>query len=135
MFDPFASEFSLSASPTVDIDAMQALGRVLTDEVAPLREPAMVLISALLTGEEGPSLSGGERVSIKVISRTRSIRVEIRDSGTGIVLGGLRKQRGPASRDWSPHLLSKTADRWGLVSTAEGAWVWFELDLPRGISG
>jgi hypothetical protein len=135
MFDPFASEFSLSATPTVDIDAMQALGRVLTDEVAPLREPAMVLISALLTGEEGPSLSGGERVSIKVISRTRSIRVEIRDSGTGIVLGGLRKQRGPASRDWSPHLLSKTADRWGLVSSAEGAWVWFELDLPRGISG
>jgi hypothetical protein len=136
MFDPSASEFSLSASPTADIDAMQALGRVLTDEVAPLREPAMVLISALLTSEEGPSLlGGGGRVSIKVISRTRSIRVEIRDSGTGIVLGGLRKQRGPASRDWSPHLLSKTADRWGLVSSAEGAWVWFELDLPRGISG
>jgi hypothetical protein len=56
MFDPSASESSPSASPTADIDAMQALGRVLTDEVAPLREPAMVLISALLTGEEGPSL-------------------------------------------------------------------------------
>jgi hypothetical protein len=32
-------------------------------------------------------------------------------------------------RAWSPHLLSKVADRWGLVSGAEGAWVWFELDL------
>jgi hypothetical protein len=41
----------------------QALGRVLTDEVAPLREPAMVLISALLTGEEGPSLVSGANVS------------------------------------------------------------------------
>ena len=130
MGDPAASEFSLSATPTAEIDAVQALGRVLTDETAPLRDRAMLLISGLLTSEEGPSVTSGDgSVSIKVIPGTRSIRVEISDAGTGIVLRGLRQRRGPASRGWSPHLLSSIADRWGLVSGAEGAWVWFELDL------
>jgi hypothetical protein len=115
MIDPAASESSLSASPRAVTDAMEAFGRVLTEEAAPLRDQAMLLISGLLTSEEGvPGTSGDGRVFIKVSSRTRSIRVEIRDAGTGIVLGGLRQQRGPASR-WSPHLLSKIADRWGVV--------------------
>lgn len=132
MSDPAASEFSLSATPTAGIDAVEALGRVLTEETAPLRDRAILLISGLLTSEEGPSVTSRDgRVSIKVISSTRSIRLEIRDAGTGIVLGGLRQRRGPGSRGWSPHLLSSIADRWGLVSNAEGAWVWFELDLPK----
>jgi hypothetical protein len=29
-------------------------------------------------------------------------------------------------------VLSRIADRWGLVSGDEGAWVWFELDLLDG---
>jgi hypothetical protein len=134
MIDPAASEFSLSASPTAEVDATEALGRVLTERTAPLRDRATLLISGLLTSEEGPSgTSGGGSVSVKVISGTRSTRVEIRDAGTGIVLGGLRQRRGSASGGWSPHLLSRIADRWGLVSSAEGAWVWFELDLPKEI--
>jgi hypothetical protein len=133
MSDAAACEFSLSATPTAEVDAVEALGRVLTGETAPLRDRAMLLISGLLTSEEGPSVTSGDGgVSIKVISNTRSIRVEIRDAGTGILLGGLRQRRGPASRGWSAHLLSSIADRWGLVSSAEGAWVWFELDLPTG---
>jgi len=133
MTDPAASEFSLSASPTAEIDAMDALRGVLKEESSPLRDRAMLLISGLLTSEEDPSVvSEDASLSIKVITGLRSIRVEIRDAGTGIVLGGLRQQRGPASRGWSPHLLSRIADRWGLVSSPEGAWVWFELDLARG---
>jgi len=133
MTDPAASEFSLSASPTAEIDAMDALRGVLKEEASPLRDRAMLLISGLLTSEEDPSVvSEDASLSIKVITGLRSIRVEIRDAGTGIVLGGLRQQRGPASRGWSPHLLSRIADRWGLVSSPEGAWVWFELDLARG---
>jgi hypothetical protein len=131
--DPAPNEFSLSASPTAEVDAQEAFGRVLTDETAPLRERAMLLISGLLANDDGPSVASGEgTVSVKVISGPRSVRVEIRDAGTGLVLGGLRRHRRPASRGWSPHLLSRIADRWGLVSGAEGAWVWFELDLPRG---
>jgi hypothetical protein len=136
MTDPAASEFSLSGGSTAEMEAQQAFDRVFTDDAAPLRDRAMQLVSGLLDSEEGPSVKSGEGiVSVKVISGSRSIRMEIRDAGTGIVLGGLRKARGPASRGWSPHLLSRIADRWGLVSSAEGAWVWFELDLPRGTSG
>jgi hypothetical protein len=125
-------EFSLSATPTAEVDAHEAFGRVFTGERAPLRERAMALISGLLTTDEGsPTTEGGHRVSVKVISGSRSVRVEIRDPGSGVVLGGLRRERGPTSRGWSPHLLSKVADRWGLVSDSQGAWVWFELDLPE----
>ena len=134
MIDPAASGSSLSANPTAEIGAMEALSRVLTEEAASFRDRAMLLISGLLTSDDGPSATSGDgRVSIKVISGTGSIRIEIRDAGTGIVLGGLRKQR-RASGDRSPHLLSRIADRWGLVSAPEGAWVWFELDLPTGTS-
>jgi hypothetical protein len=125
-------EFSLSATPTAEVDAQEAFGRVFTGERAPLRERAMVLISGLLTNDEGsPTTEGGHRVWVKVISGSRSVRVEIRDPRSGVVLGGLRRERSPTSRGWSPHLLSKVADRWGLVSDARGAWVWFELDLPE----
>jgi hypothetical protein len=133
MIDPAPNEFSLSASPTAEVDAQEAFGRALTDETAPLHERAMLLISGLLTSDEGPSVASGDgTVSVKVISAPRSIRVEIKDAGTGAVVGGLRTHRRPASSGWSPHLLSRIADRWGLVSGAEGAWVWFELDLPMG---
>ena len=131
-----ASEFVLSASPTAEVEAQEAFGRVLTGETAPLRDRAMLLISGLLTSEEGPPITTGEGViAVKVISAPRSVRIEITDSGSGVVLGGLRRQRRPASRGWSPHLLSRIADRWGLVSGAEGAWVWFELDLPQVADG
>jgi hypothetical protein len=133
MIDGAHSEFSLSASPTAEVDARKAFGRVLTGETAPLRDRAMLLISGLLTSEEGPAVTGGSgSISVKVISAPSSVRVEIRDSGSGVVLGGLRRRREATSRGWSPHLLSKIADRWGLVSGVEGAWVWFELDLPEG---
>jgi hypothetical protein len=132
MVDRALSEFSLSASPTAEVDAREAFGRVLTGETAVLRDRAMLLISGLLTSEEGPTVTTGNDVSVKIVSVPSSVRVEIRDSGSGVVLGGLRRRRGPTSRGWSPHLLSKLADRWGLVSGAEGAWVWFELDLPQG---
>jgi hypothetical protein len=132
MIDRAPDEFSLQASPTAEVDAQEAFGRVFTGERAPLRDRAMVLISGLLTSDEGsPATEGGDSVWVKVISGSRSVRVEIKDSGSGVVLGGLRRERGPTSREWSPHLLSKVADRWGLVSDAEGAWVWFELDLPE----
>jgi hypothetical protein len=133
MSDPSPTEFSLSVSPTAEIDALEVFGRILADKTEPLRERAMLLISGLLTSEEGPSVASGEgTVSVKVISGPRWIRVEIKDAGTGAVLEGLRKHRRPASNGWSPHLLSRIADRWGLVSSAEGAWVWFELDHQEG---
>ncbi len=114
-----------------EVDTREVVGRVLTDEIAPLRDRVTTLLFGLLeSGDTSPIVAGDEIINVKVITGPRSVRVEITDSGSGVVLGGLRRQHGPASQGWSPHLLSRTADRWGLVSGTEGAWVWFELDLP-----
>jgi hypothetical protein len=131
MADQSVNEFFLTSSPSAATEAREALGPALAGESAALLEPATRLLSELLTTEDGRSVGGDERLSVTVLSAARSVRIEIRDGGTGVVLGGLRGLRGPRSRGWSPHLLSRIADRWGLVSGADGAWVWFELDLPR----
>jgi hypothetical protein len=136
MIDPAPVEFVLPVSSTGEVDAQEAFGRVLTGEAAALRDRAMLLISGLLTSEEDPSaMTGDEIIAVKVFSAPRSVRIEITDAGSGVVLGGLRRPRHRASRGWSPHLLSRIADRWGLVSGAEGAWVWFELDVPLETDG
>jgi len=130
MSDSAPTEFVLPAGPTAEIVAREALGRVLTGETARLHDRAMLLLSGLLSSEDGPAVTTGDGViSVKVISGPRSVRVEITDSGSGVVLGGLRSARPPASGGWSPHQLSRIADRWGLVSGEVGAWIWFELDL------
>lgn len=135
MSDPAPAEFVLPVSPTAEVDAHEAFGRVLTGEAAALRDRAMLLISGLLTSEEDRAVTGDEIIAVKVIPFPRSVRIEITDAGSGVVLGGLRKPRHLATKGWSPHLLSRIADRWGLVSGAEGAWVWFELDLPFEADG
>ncbi len=135
MSDPAPAEFVLPVSPTAEVDAHEAFGRVLTGEAATLRDRAMLLISGLLTSEEDRAVTGDEIIAVKVIPFPRSVRIEITDAGSGVVLGGLRKPRHLATKGWSPHLLSRIADRWGLVSGAEGAWVWFELDLPFEADG
>jgi hypothetical protein len=133
MADQAVHEFALTSSPSAGTEAKDEFSHVLTGESAALLDRAMLLISELVANEEGVGvIAQKDRLSVKVLSSVRSVRVEIRDQGTGVVLGGLRKHRRPASRGWSPHLLSRIADRWGLVSGVDGAWVWFELDLPRG---
>jgi hypothetical protein len=133
MADQAVHEFALSQSPSAGTEAKDEFSHVLLGESAALLDRAMLLISELVANEEGVgALAQKDSLSVKVLSSARSVRVEIRDQGTGVVLGGLRRHRRPAARGWSPHLLSRIADRWGLVSGVDGAWVWFELDLPRG---
>ena len=140
MNDRASTEFHLSPGPAGEVDAKDAFGNVLTGASAVLLDRAMQLLSGLVAGEEGLRAGGDvDRISVKVLSTGRSVRVELRDEGSGVVLGGLRRHqgsgslgRGSGSIGWSPHLLSRIADRWGLVSGADGAWVWFELDLPQG---
>jgi hypothetical protein len=133
MSDQAVHEFGLSSSPSAATDAQDALSQILTGESAVLLDRAMLLITELVANEEGVgAIARIDSLSVKVLSSVHTVRVEIRDQGTGVLLGGLRRRPGPASRGWSPHLLGKIADRWGLVSGIDGAWVWFELDLPRG---
>jgi hypothetical protein len=133
MADQAVHEFALTSGASAGTQAKDAFSHALTGESAALIDRAMLLISELVANEEGAgAISLNDSLSVKVLSFADSVRVEIRDQGTGVVLGGLRKHRRPASRGWSPHLLSRVADRWGLVSGVDGAWVWFELDLLRG---
>jgi uncharacterized protein YhdP len=126
------SEFALTASPSVATEATHALGEALTGAGSSVLDRAVLLISELITNERGVrTFVEGDVLSLKVISADGSARIEIRDAGTGVLLGGLRTHHRSTSQGWSPHLLSQIADRWGLVSGADGAWVWFELDGPR----
>jgi hypothetical protein len=132
MADQAVSEFSLTAGPSAEKEAEDALRQALIGDVSSVFDRAMLLISELITNEHGVrSFGEGGILSVKVISAEDSARVEIRDAGTGVLLGGLRRHHRPPSQGWSPHLLSRIADRWGLVSGADGAWVWFELDSAR----
>ena len=133
MVDQAVHEFALHPSPSASTEAQETFSQILTGESTALLDRAMLLLSELLANEEGAGATARtESLSMKVVSSARSVRVEIRDRGTGMVLGGLRKHSRPASRGWSPHLLSRVADRWGLVSGVDGAWIWFELDLLPG---
>jgi hypothetical protein len=131
MVDGAPSEFLLSPSPTAGGGAREALTGLLQGESVALIDRATQLIDELFASlEDLHAITQDDRISVKVLPTDGSVRVEIRDHGTGAVLGGLRRLRGPTSQGWSPHLLSRVADRWGLVSSADGAWIWFELDLP-----
>jgi hypothetical protein len=133
MADQVVSEFVLTAGPSAVKETQDSLAETLTGVDSSLLDRAVLLISELITNEQGVrTLVEGDVLSVKVISADGSARIE--DAGTGILLGGLRRQHRPASQGWSPHLLSQIADRWGLVSGADGAWVWFELDIARQTS-
>lgn len=131
MTDPVSMEFHLSPSPSGEFDAEEALGKALAGGSAVLLDRAMRLISPLVATNRVRA-KGDATIAVKVFATARTVRVEIRDGGTGVVLGGLGRRDGSASDGLSPHFLSRIADRWGLVSGADGAWVWFELDLPGG---
>ena len=134
---PAPTEFVLPVSPTAEVVAQEEFGRVLTGDAAAVRDRAMSLISGLLTSEDAPpAFRGDETIAVKV--------------DPGPALGPDRRSRTPG-RGWSwkdsgdrgnprrgagvPTSSAAIADRWGLVSGAQGAWVWFELDLPLGPDG
>jgi hypothetical protein len=131
MVDGTPSEFLLSRSPSAPGDVREALAKGIPNGSAALLDRATELIGELFTSlGEVRTAGGADHIALKVLPVDGSVRIEIRDHGTGAVLGGLRKAHRPSSHGWSPHLLSRVADRWGLVSSAEGAWIWFELDAP-----
>ena len=131
MVDGTPTELLLSASPSAPGDIRGALAKGIPKQPAALLDRAMELIGELFASlGEVRTAGGDDHIALKVLPVDGSVRIEIRDHGTGAVLSGLRKVHRPSSHGWSPHLLSRVADRWGLVSSAEGAWIWFELDAP-----
>ena len=104
---------------------------LLGDRSPDVRDRAVELIEGLLQGSDVRNIDGS--VDVRVLSEPGTVRIEVRDGGSGIVLGSLRRGPDASTRGgWSPPLLSAMADRWGLVSGVDGAWVWFELDTLAG---
>ena len=91
----------------------------------------MLLLSEVFSAERVLGRADVPRVGVKVGADESSVRIEVRDAGSGFVLEALRQPSLTGRAGWSPHLLSSIADRWGLVSGESGAWVWFELDYPQ----
>jgi hypothetical protein len=119
----------ISLAPAIEgrSEATARLTALLSTHPPVIRDRAVMLIAELVRESRAPG--PGERLQVRVSSRPGAVRVEVRDDGDGSVLGSLRRGGDAGSREgWGPPLLSSTADRWGLVSEPEGAWVWFELD-------
>ena len=96
MVDGAPSEFLLSPSPTGGGDAREALIGLLQGDTAVLLDRATHLIDELSASlEDLHAITEDGRISVKVLPTGGSVRVEIRDHGTGAVLGGLRRLRGP----------------------------------------
>jgi hypothetical protein len=119
----------ISLAPTIEGRSLAAarLGALLRTHPPAIRDRAVMLIAELVAGSRAPGQ--GARLQVRVSSRPGTVRIEVRDDGDGVVLGSLRRGRDAGSRgEWGPPLLSSIADRWGLVSEPEGAWIWFELE-------
>jgi hypothetical protein len=106
----------------------EAFEEILTEQPSWQRDRATLLITELLSGRPDVP-AANERLTIRVFADVETLRVEIHDGGGGAVLRKIRHALDPSAGGWDPHLMNRVADRWGLVSDAEGAWVWFELSL------
>lgn len=121
-------EMRASPTPLDQRRVGDAFEQILDGHPGWLRDRAMLLISGLLSTRPGGPTER-ERLTLRVFADSETLRVEIHDGGKGAVLRRIRQAPGPSAGGWNPHLMNRVADRWGLVSDAEGAWVWFELSL------
>jgi hypothetical protein len=124
-------EMTVSPTATDRRRLHDELGALLGEHAEALRDRATLLVTELLTGH--PSVpTEEERLTIRIFADSTTVRVEVHDGGHGAVLRRIRRTPGVDARGWNPHLMNRVADRWGLVSDREGAWVWFELGLEEG---
>ena len=132
MADPGSGEFTMPRTRSGEAEARETLGDIFPPGASGLLDRSMLLLSELFSGQR--EFGGGidHDVGVKVGTANGTVRVEVRDAGSGYVMDVLRQPSATGRRGWSPHLLSTVADRWGLVSGDAGAWVWFELDYPEG---
>ena len=123
-----SGEFSSSRLRSADT-ARQTLGGILPEGTEDLLDRCVLLLSELFSGDGLPG--GAQEIVVRVSAEEQTVRIEVRDTGSGVVLDALRRPSSTGRPGWSPHLLSAVADRWGLVSGDVGAWVWFEFDHAR----
>ena len=90
-------------------------------------EDARLLVSELVTNSVLHSAPAPRQEIEVILSLDEGVlRVDVSDAGVGFA----HEPRTPESSSesgWGLHLVSRVADRWGVVD-GSGARVWFELD-------
>jgi hypothetical protein len=124
-------ELTLARTRAGGADFRDALGGMLPDRASGLLDRSILLLSELFSRDTGLAGVAEGEVAVRVGAGDGTVRIEVRDAGSGYVMDVLRQPSATGRPGWSPHLLSTVADRWGLVSGEGGAWVWFELDYPQ----
>jgi hypothetical protein len=124
-------EFTLARTRAGEADVREALEEILPDRAPGLLDRTILLLSELFSRDRGFGGVAEGEVAVKVGAGNGTVRIEVRDAGSGYVMDVLRQPSTTGRLGWSPHLLRTVADRWGLVSGEGGAWIWFELDFPE----
>ena len=127
-------EHSATFAPAIETPAVarHELERWLPASLAETDRGALrLLVSELVTNSVRHAAASQRPVGLNVRIATGTIRVEVRDGGTGFDPGTPRPRRGDEAAGYGGYglfLVERMASRWG-VERDDGTLVWFELDL------
>jgi anti-sigma regulatory factor (Ser/Thr protein kinase) len=124
--------FKASFEPALETPALarHELEGWLPDSLGDSHRGALrLLVSELVTNSVRHVTGSKQPVELAVRIGSRTIRVEVRDGGSGF-RPGKPEPRG-AEGGFGLYLVERMASRWG-VDTRDGTRVWFELDLAGG---
>jgi anti-sigma regulatory factor (Ser/Thr protein kinase) len=119
--------FDLAGTPEAGFAARRALlagnGALPTS----VRDDVLLLLTELVTNAVRHANAGPDRmVRVELRQRSGTVRVAVRDEGTGFGMEATRFRR-DESGGWGLFLVDRIADRWAVVPTATGTCVWFEI--------
>ena len=130
------SEHSASFEPAIETPAVarHELERWLPPSLADSDRGALrLLVSELVTNSVRHAAASHSPVGLAVRIATGTIRVEVRDGGTGFEPGTPTPRAGDDAAGYGGYglfLVERMASRWG-VERDDGTLVWFELDLAH----
>jgi anti-sigma regulatory factor (Ser/Thr protein kinase) len=121
-------ERELPASPEAAREARVALGELAPHVPARHFDDLRLLVTELVTNSlRHGRLGEGDAIHLVVEMEPRSVRVEVRDPGTGFDAPAPRETP-DLGAGWGLYLLGRIADRWG-INCETSTCVWFEMDL------
>jgi anti-sigma regulatory factor (Ser/Thr protein kinase) len=119
----------LPASPEAAREARNALGELAAIVPPDHFDDLRLLVTELVTNSlRHGHLGAGDAIRLVVQLEPSSLRVEVRDPGSGFDVPA-PPQTPDMGAGWGLYLLGHIADRWG-ISGRPSTCVWFEMDLP-----
>jgi anti-sigma regulatory factor (Ser/Thr protein kinase) len=119
----------LPASPEAARQARKALGELAAHVPADHFDDVRLLVTELVTNSlRYGALGAGDAIHLIVQLEPTTLRVEVRDPGSGFDLPA-PPQTPDMGAGWGLYLLGRIADRWG-IRDRPTTCVWFEMDFP-----